>query len=187
MNENHLPHAEDNGPDLRAALAAEAQHKRDEWRALVAERRRLETTMASLRQYLDVLNPMLRTHGVDPVDVADAAPKTGVGFATPGNRAKNMPPRRPEYQDTSITRAVEGLLQDGRVMHVDDMVREIYELHNDREFHAAKQSVASTAASWAKRGRWERGEQPNTFRLKRASGGPASRSEGMPALPGMMR
>lgn len=158
---------------FRDALVAQAERKRAHLRALVEQRRQIDLEWEQLRRYIDELNHTLRAEGLEIIDTSqDIKPRTG--FAAPGNRSGNMPPRREPFVATSLTEAVKMLLAHHGQMHADELVNAIFDIKDRRGFLAAKQNLGSTLSRMAKKGSWKRGTRPNTYRPNDEEGNPAN-------------
>lgn len=152
-------------------LKEQARAKRAEYATLKQEKQRVEREIGKLAQYIDSLNPLLATHGLDTISL-----KADTGFAKPGNRSENMPDRKPEYEGKSLAQAVEPLLRNNGRMHANDLVKAIYEVVNPREHAHAKRSLVGTLRSMMQKGEVDRVE-PNTYELLPATNG--QRAQGL--------
>jgi hypothetical protein len=161
---NHTAEAAQNDAEFREIITSRARSKRDHVLTLVRERRRLETEIDRERRYLDDLNRLLRDEGLETVEIPAAVEKPTV-VSTHGRRNGNAPARRAPYDTMLLAEAVDSLLSHGRDMHADEIVREIFEAEDPKDFRSAKQNLGSTLSRLAKAGRWDK-VAPNRYRAK---------------------
>lgn len=163
------PHQLKGGDDddaFRAMLQVRAQSRLTRLGEMLREREQLDTEIASLRRYLDDLNPILRDEGLDPVVAPDPGPaKPPIGTA--GNRSTTLPPRREQFANITLADAVDQLLGDGEEWHADDLAKAIFDIQDHKHLRPAKATLASALRAGANKHRWDRVEgKGNTFRRK---------------------
>jgi hypothetical protein len=82
-------------PAFRDMLQAQAETKQDELRRLRVNLRRIQLEIAETEAYINSLNSLLQAEGLSTIKLNG---KNKGGFGVPGNRSKNMPERKPEWE-----------------------------------------------------------------------------------------
>lgn len=89
-----------------------------------------------------------------------------------GNRSPNMPPRLPQFANTSLYVAIEKVLTEANsALHANEMVRRIFQVSPGGEgFQRAKHSLVSYLVQGKNEGKVEK-VAPNTYRLVKNGSG----------------
>ena len=141
------------GSDFGKALRVKAEALQGDYDRLRQIIARAEYDLERLKTYAEHMNELLKIEGENPVRLVDGS--SGTGFAKPGNRAKNMPPRKSVFEGMSIGRAIERVLSTAPgAIHADVLVRAIYDVKTKEELNIAKRSLVSTARTGAKKRLW---------------------------------
>ncbi|MDO8531648.1 MAG: hypothetical protein Q7T26_05710 [Dehalococcoidia bacterium] len=136
------------------ALLQQAAEKQREYSQLVHEAKRVTLRLEKCKAYVQQLNSLLVAHNLSPIQLHELTPKGGVG--KPGNRSKDMPVRRAEWEGMSLTQIVSSILgETDEVMHANALVERIYEIDNDRDRLRAKHSLVGTLRAGARNELWE--------------------------------
>ena len=160
---------------FKEELEQHAARKYEEYQAALKQKRQLELSIDGLRRYLEQMNPLLSAEGLQSLNLS--LEKAGTGFATPGNRSSDMPPRQARFAAASLAEAVLAVLdQASRSLHANEIVRQIWDIGSDRDHKKAKHSLVSTLSQGVKSGSWER-TGPNTYRAIQQPARERTRSE----------
>ena len=126
--------------------------------------RRETPIVANLRQTLEALKV---SAGLAPTPAPVLTRTTG----QTGTVSQPLPAKKPEYAELTIVGAIQHAFQkwpDRVFVHVDELVREIYEpiVDND-QFYRVKRTIVSETIRGISKGLFERGQGKNTFGLAR--------------------
>lgn len=135
------------------AAAKKAQEKRQEYTQLLHEQKRIALRLEKCKNYLENLNNILGHEGLEKIALKESSQQSGIG--KPGNRAPDMPVRKPEWATMSLADAASMILSESsEALHVDVIATKIYELESPFDKKKAKRSLVSTLRSGKKRGLW---------------------------------
>lgn len=144
------------------ALRRRAEDLRVDYGRLQQEQKRIAVQIERLKAYIMHLNGLLDAEGIEPIRLGE--PKATTGFARPGNRSKDMPMRKPQWDNVTLTDAIDSILSErSDALHADMLVALIYDISTPAEKRRAKHSLVSTLRQGVKAGRWE-GLPKNRFR-----------------------
>ena len=142
-------------------IRARALEKQREYLSLIHEQKRIAVRIERLKASMEHWNNVLEDEGVPTIPMRE--PPEG-GFARPGNRSKDMPLRKAEWEEMSLTDAVQSILsQTDQTLHADTLVHLVYEIETQAEFKKAKHSLVSSLRSGAKNNLWK-AEAKNHYR-----------------------
>ena len=135
-------------------LRGRAEEKQAEYIRLVHEQMRIGIRLEGIKSYIQNLNGLLQAEGLPIIHLRDSSTTGGVG--KPGNRSKDMPLRKPEWEGMSLLRIAGTILnQSSDAIHADVLVPLIFEIENPLQHKKAKHSLVSTLRNGAKEGLWE--------------------------------
>jgi hypothetical protein len=133
-----------------------AKDKAEEITKLRHDQHKIEMQMERATQYLDQLNTFLASEGQRPELVRDLSKGSVVG--KPGNRAKDFPVRKAEWEGMSLFEAVKAVLETTPTepQHADVIAHMIYEIESPMDLRRVKASLVSTLLRGAKEKKlWE--------------------------------
>ena len=161
MQNGHVQNQEPHQQSFSEVVRAHAEEKQREYLNLQHEQRRISIRLERLKASIDHLNGVLEDEGIPTVQTRELTDK---GFARPGNRSKNMPLRKPEWEGMSLADAVKSILgETDQTIHADVLVHRVYEIEIPSEKRQAKHSLVSTLRTGAKNGLWH-AEPKNQYR-----------------------
>jgi hypothetical protein len=142
--------------DFASQVRIRAEEKAKEYMARAHEIRRLEVLQVRTKDYVEQLNRFLEAEGQRPVLLKESHTISGVG--KPGNRSKDMPVRKVEWEGMSMNEIV------GRVLnatpdvtyHYTEIAPKIYEIYSDLDLRKVAKNLRSTLQRGVKDGLWER-------------------------------
>lgn len=142
-----------------------AHSKAEEIKQLLHEQKRLEMLVERGKKYLDQLNAFLEAEGQRPELLKESPKVSPVG--KPGNRAKDFPIRKAEWEGMSLFEAVKAILEasPNDIQHADVIAHKVYEIQTPTDLRRVKQSLVSTLRNGVKRGLWE-GLKRNKYKAK---------------------
>ncbi len=133
----------DNSFSSIEALRRLSKDKEEQYRNLIYHGNLIAYQLNQVKEYIQHLNGLLAIEGLPTITLSELSGKPGVG--KPGNRSKDMPPRKAEWAGMSLVGAVKIILAgENREFHADEIVQRIYETHTRAEKKKAKQSLVST-------------------------------------------
>ncbi len=138
-------------------LHMRAQQKAKEYAELLHEHQRLEMRIERAKGYIEQLNSFLRAEGQEPIPLkVTAGSRSGVG--KPGNRSKEFPVRKVQWEGMTINQIVERILSASPEVsfHPKEIAPLIYEIESESDLHIVMRNMRSTMQSGARKGRWER-------------------------------
>lgn len=132
-----------------------AQEKMKELLGIEHEIKGLEVQRERAKTYLESLNQFLEAEGERPESLKEARP-SGVG--KPGNRSKNMPVRRVEWEGKSMNYIVGHILDASPdvIYHFSEIAPKIYEIQNELDLRKVAKNLRSTMQRGAKLGLWNK-------------------------------
>ncbi len=145
-----------NDSDFINQVRIRAKDKVEEIAKLKHEQQRIEMQVARAQQYLEKLNGFLMAERQSPEVVREYSKGSPVG--KPGNRAKDFPIRKPEWEDMTLWEVVKAILAmtPNDTLHVDVIARKIWEIESQVDLKRVKQSLVSTLNRGAKeKGYWD--------------------------------
>lgn len=135
------------------SLRRRAEEKQAEHLRLLHEQGRIALQLERCSAYIEHLNGLLEVEGLPRIHLRQATDRTG--FARPGNRSKDMPLRKAQWEGQSLQDAIEQILDSSlEIMHADVLAHDIYEIENQADRRKAKRTLVSTLRQGAKAGRW---------------------------------
>lgn len=135
------------------SLRRQAEAKRKEYHNLLHQQSRISLSLERAKAYIQSLNSILEAEGQPRVQLREAGQTNTVG--KPGNRGKDMPLRRVEWEGWTLVEIVESILdQTPDPIHVDQIIPLIYEIDKTGDKKKAKQSLVSTIRRGAEDGKW---------------------------------
>ena len=141
-------------PSFTEMLKQQANEKQVAYQELQHQQRRLAFEMERIKTYIEHLNGLLEVEGLPPIKLREANLTSPIG--QPGNRSKDMPLRRSEWEGYSLPEAVEAILaKTNAPHHADVLVERIYEISTLTERKRAKHSLVSTLRQGALQGKWQ--------------------------------
>lgn len=141
------------GEPFVETLQGRAEEKRTEYLQLLHEQKRVALHLERIKAYIQALNSLLEAEGQSKVQLREPSNTNGVG--KPGNRSKDMPLRKPEWEGMGLSDIVETILgETNDDLHADGIVDHIYEAESETDKRKAKRSLVSTLRIGAKDGRW---------------------------------
>lgn len=153
MNTNGASPNAPNETDFHSSLRLQATEKSAEYSKLAHQSRRITVQLERVKSYIEHVNALLEAEGLPLVRLD--SPSKATGFAKPGNRSKNMPVRKVQWEGYSLADISELILNDtDRALHANEMVEMVYEVTTPSEHKSAKLSLVSTLRTGAKNGRW---------------------------------
>ena len=155
----------DNDMDFIFQVRERAHSKAEEIKQLVHEQRRTEMLIERAKRYLDQLNAFLEAEGQRPELLKESPRVSPIG--KPGNRAKDFPIRKAEWEGMSLFEAVKAILETSpnEIQHADEIANKVYEIQTPKDLRRVKQSLVSTLRNGAKKGLWE-GLKRNKYKAK---------------------
>ncbi len=151
--------------DFIIQVRERAQNKVEEINKLLHDQRRIEMLIERAKKYLNQLNAFLEAEGQRPALLKESPNVSPVG--KPGNRAKDFPIRKVEWEGMSLFEAVKAILEasPNEIQHADVIAHKVYEIQNPKDLRRVKQSLVSTLRNGIKRGLWE-GMKRNKYKAK---------------------
>lgn len=147
-------------------LMRRAKAKQAEWRALLEQRQELDRKLEALKRYIASLNSILQLEGLPTIEVTNGQAQRVAPRQPRPTSSGQTPPRREAFRHMTLPEAVRHILTtNGSPMHADELVEAIFEISSRADFKAAKQNLGSTLSRKAAEGLWQRGDQPNTYRI----------------------
>ena len=141
------------GESFTDSLRRQAESKRTEYNQLVHEQNRVVLQLERVKSYIQSLNGLLEAEGQPKVQLRDDKNTNAVG--RPGNRSKNMPLRKAQWEGMTLFEIVGTILKEtGADIHVDQIIPQIYEVGTQKDKKMAKQSLVSTMMRGAKDEKW---------------------------------
>ena len=135
------------------SLRRQAESKRKEYNQLVHDQNRVALQLDRVKAYIQSLNGLLEAEGQAKVQLRDDTKTNVVG--RPGNRSKNMPLRKAQWEGMTLYDIVETIVEEASGdIHVDQILPQIYETETQKDRRLAKQSLVSTMRRGAKDSRW---------------------------------
>jgi len=148
--------SEGNGDtDFLGQLRHRAEEKLAEYYGLKHEQQLIQVRLERAKAYLGTLNSFLEAEGQQPVVLRES--KGGSIVGRPGNRAKDMPVRKAEWEGLSLREIVEQILaaSPSEAIHADVILQRVYEVESPADMRKAKTGLVSTLRRGAKQGLWE--------------------------------
>ncbi|MDO8751839.1 MAG: hypothetical protein Q7K03_11980 [Dehalococcoidia bacterium] len=135
-------------------LRERADVKQAEYMGLMHEQMRISIRLEGIKSYIQSLNGLLQAEGLAIIHLRDSSATSGVG--KPGNRSKDMPLRKPEWDGMALLQIAGTILsRSSGAIHADVMVPLIFEVESAPQHKKAKHSLVSTLRAGAKKGLWE--------------------------------
>lgn len=137
-------------------LRIRAEEKAKEYGELLHEKRRIEMQLERTKNYVAQLNAFLEAEGRRPVIIREERPGSTVG--KPGNRSKEMPLRKSEWELLAMNDIIAIILNQSPtvVYHPKQVAPLIYEIQSDADLRMVERNVRSTMQRGAREGRWDR-------------------------------
>jgi hypothetical protein len=136
-------------------LRCQAEQKQAEYGQLQHQQKRIAFELAKIKKYIEHLNGLLEVEGLPTISLRDSTSTSTSVIGRPGNRSKDMPLRRPEWDGFSLPEAISDILDESdEDYHADILVERIYEIQTPAEHKRAKQSLVSTLRQGDRNGKW---------------------------------
>lgn len=153
--------ANDNHNDDKAFLLQlhmRAQQKSKEYAELLRERQRLEMLIERTKLYIEHLNSFLKAEGQEAVTVKAMLNNKGSVVGKPGNRAKDFPLRKAQWEGMGINEIVGQILNasPSTSFHCTDMAKLVYEIESDRDLKRVMRNVRTALQRGVRDGLWQR-------------------------------
>ncbi|MGD1119020.1 MAG: hypothetical protein ABR886_05985 [Dehalococcoidales bacterium] len=141
--------------EFASSVKQRAEEKAAEYHNLLHEQQRIEMLLERIRKYIDKLNSVLEAEGQSPIVLRE--PKSGSIVAKPGNRAKDFPIRKVQWEGMTLFDIVHSILNASptQILHADVIAHQVYEIQNKKDLQRVKRSLVSTLRRGAKDGRWD--------------------------------
>jgi len=141
--------------DFVAEVKRRAEVKVAEYYQLLHEQRRTELRLESIKKYIGHLNNFLAGEDEQPVILKEIPKGSPVG--KPGNRAKDFPLRKPEFEGMTLDEIIKTILDKSpnEIYHGDVIAYKIYEIQSKSDLIKVRRSLVSTLRRGAKKGLWE--------------------------------
>ena len=154
-----------NDIDFIIQVRERARKKVEEIKNLIHDQKYIEMQIERARKYLNQLNAFLEAEGQRPALIKESPNVSPVG--KPGNRAKDFPIRKMEWEGMSLFEAVKAILEasPNEIQHADVIAHKIYEIETQKDLRRVKQSLVSTLRQGIKKGLWE-GLEKNRYKAK---------------------
>lgn len=137
-------------------LHMRGQQKAKEYVELSHERQRLDMKIERVKAYVEHINTFLEDEDQPLISLKEAQPRGTVG--RPGNRSKELPVRKIQWEGMSINEIIERILDasPGVSFHPKEVAPVIYEIQSDTDLRMVMRNVRSSMQSGARKGLWER-------------------------------
>ena len=150
--------------DLVSTVSQRIQELKGEYYDLKHKRAGIDVALEKTKAYIDKLNVLLVSEGQQPIRIDVSL--TGSIVRKPGNRAKDYPVRRVEWEGMPIRIIIGKILGEAhKPLHADDIGRRIYEVQADTDLKRVKPSLVSQLHRGSKMGHWEAVGR-NTYKAK---------------------
>lgn len=158
--ENNVGHME-----FISQLKKRAEQKVAECYQLMHEQKRIGLQLERTKTYIGRLNDFLEAEGQAVVTLREAQSESRVG--KPGNRSKDFPLRKTEWEGMALRDIVKAILDatPREIHHANDIARKIYEIQTDSDLRKVKRGLVSTLRRETKNGLWE-GHKGNRYKAK---------------------
>lgn len=141
------------GESFPDSLRRQAESKRKEYNQLIHDQNRIVLQLERVKAYIQSLNGLLEAEGQPRVQLREDTNTNIVG--RPGNRSKDMPLRKPQWEGMTLYEIVETILDEtSGDIHADHIIPQIYETETQKDKSRAKQSLVSTMKRGASDGKW---------------------------------
>ena len=132
-----------------------AEAKAIEYRQLDHEEKRIVMLKERVKKYIEQLNSFIESEGQTPVRLMTSPIGSIVG--RPGNRTKDFPLRKMEWEGMTLDEIIQSILTTSpdEIFHANILCHKIYEIKSDAELHKVKRSLVSNLRRGVKRGMWE--------------------------------
>lgn len=143
-----------------------AQQKAKEYAELVHERQRIEMRIERTKAYVEQLNAFLKAEGQEPVLIRESTSTGPVG--KPGNRSKDLPVRKAQWEGLSINNIIQHILSNSptTVYHPKDIAPMIYEIQSPPDLSRVMKLLRSAMQRGVKEGLWVRAQVKAKYKAK---------------------
>lgn len=126
----------------------------EEYYRLLHEEERIRVQRERTKIYVEHANSLLESEGQAPIVLKE--PKQGTGVGKIGNRAKDFPVRRPEWEGKTLDEIIKSIVgaNPNENYHVDVIAHRVYEIQSEVDVRRVKQSLVSILKKGAQRGLW---------------------------------
>lgn len=145
-----------NGTQLsfQTSLRQQARDKAAEYSRLLHEYKRMALQLERAKTYAEKLNGLLEAEGLPQIRLEDPSQQDNL-LKRPGNRSKDMPLRKAQWEGYSLPQATAEILESvNGSLHADDLILRIYEIETDKDKQKAKHSYVSTLRQGVTKGLW---------------------------------
>jgi hypothetical protein len=140
--------------DFAATVVKQINEKKGEYRDLKHKKQLIDVELERIQASIARLNAVLVGEGQKPIPLDTAV--EGSVVRRPGNRAKDYPVRRVEWEGMPIRLIIKQILAESlNAMHGDDIARKVYEIQSDIDLKRVKPSLVSQLHRGSKLGWWE--------------------------------
>lgn len=136
-------------------LREHTKKKVEEYYSLLHEEERIRVQMERAKKYVEHSNTLLESEGQSPIVLKE--PKQGIGVGKIGNRKKDFPVRRPEWEGKTLDEIITAIVEanPNETHHADLIAHKIYEIQSELDVRRVKQSLVSILRKGAQRKLWE--------------------------------
>jgi hypothetical protein len=156
-----------NNDDLgfTAQLRERTQKKANEYTELLHERQRIDVLIERTKKYVEQLNSFLVAEGQPEITLKE--PRSGSFVGKPGNRSKQLPARKIEWEGMSINEIVQSILNTSpnKKYHPADLAPKIYEIEHESDLRMVIPNLRLMLQRGARAGLWDRIARAN-YRAK---------------------
>ncbi len=137
-------------------LRQRTQEKAKEYVELVHKQRHIEMLIERTKTYVEELNKFLEHEGQPPIPLKEPRPGSVVG--KPGNRAKDLPIRKAQWEGMTIDEIIQQILNasPNEVYHPNKLASQVYEIHSDSDLRMVIPNFRSMVQRGARVGLWDR-------------------------------
>jgi len=145
-----------NGEHFVSEVLSRARQKASEIANLLHQQKGIVMQIERAKAYLEQLNAFLEAEGRAPVLLSEPRPTNNVG--TPGNRSKQKPLRKIEWEGMSLMAIVQEIVDSSpnEVHNTERTLPKIFEIKSPTDRAMVIRDVRSTFQLGARQGRWER-------------------------------
>jgi hypothetical protein len=152
--DNNSQKLEANG--FTSQVRIQARAKANEIRDMEQEIRRLEVKVERAKEYFKKLNSLLELEGQGIVAMREL--KIGSGVGKPGNRSKNMPVRKVQWEGMSLNEIISRILKTSPDVsfHPKEVAPMIYEIQSETDLSMVMKNVRTIMQRGVRDVLWER-------------------------------
>ena len=148
----------DNVSDEQYVLQTEmrARQKAKDIANLLHQQKGIEMEIERAKAYLERLNEFLKAEGHAPVLLTEPRPTSNVG--TTGNRSKQKPLRKIEWEGMSLMAIIQNIVDSSpnEAHNAERILSKIFEIKSPTDRLMVLHDVRSTLQTGSRQGRWDR-------------------------------